>query len=367
MKACYFFLILFCSVQAIAQEHTLQLNCETPFIDKLECQVTLNNRFGTGTKLYYPAIYNADKTQCSFSFPDSVFQQMANFLVLQRDTLSTFCSFRVINKKDTTLYSLNYLMWEDVDTMTLKVKYEVQEITKIRFEKYISRKYTIKNPSSEVLLSITGLYDNLITYRNESQEECFARYKSLITEHPNSRSILKDVYFSRNFSLRQLEELRELFSTDVIQTYWGKELTAFINNQKNKFKSQCLLNSHTGEKEEIVVNPKKYTLVIFSASWCAPCHKLIPQLKALYAEKKELIDFVYISLDEPNRLEAWKKLLEEEQIPWRSLSVNSVVKTRQDYMVPAIPYAYLIYPDGKFKNVDIRLEKDKKMMEQLTL
>lgn len=73
------------------------------------------------------------------------------------------------------------------------------------------------------------------------------------------------------------------------------------------------------KKEYIVSDITKYTFVIFSTSWCAPCHKLISLLKELYSKKNTVIEFIYISIDEDNRKKNWKELMVKEQIPWRSL------------------------------------------------
>jgi len=69
------------------------------------------------------------------------------------------------------------------------------------------------------------------------------------------------------------------------------------------------------KKEYIVSDITKYTFVIFSTSWCAPCHKLISLLKELYSKKNTVIEFIYISIDEDNRKKNWKELMVKEQIP----------------------------------------------------
>lgn len=42
---------------------------------------------------------------------------------------------------------------------------------------------------------------------------------------------------------------------------------------------------------------KKYTLVVFYASWCPHCNDLLPELQALYADKKEVLEVFSISID----------------------------------------------------------------------
>jgi len=67
------------------------------------------------------------------------------------------------------------------------------------------------------------------------------------------------------------------------------------------------------------VKGKKATVVIFWASWCAPCRKEIPKLRALYDEyQKKGIEMLSISVDQ--KLTAWKKAVGEEKMPWPNVA-----------------------------------------------
>lgn len=363
------FLISTCIMQVTAQERTLQLICNNmPFQNDLECRLTLRDNFGHSQKYYYPAVYNADKTRCSFTFPDSIFQRYSSCDVMKQDTLYTTCIFRVIHNADTTLFISSRLFWEDTDTMALQVRFENQDTVRTLVNKYVDIKYTIENPSKEVLLGLVSMNNDYMKYRGESREQRLARYRELVTKYPHSRSLLQSVYDCyRLFSIEELNNLKSLFSNELLQTYLGKKLAALIDSNYAKFENQLLQNCYTDEKEPVITNPRKYTFVIFSASWCAPCHKLIPLLKELYSKKKDVIDFVYISLDEEKTRNSWKQLLDKEQIPWRTLSVDNVTKVRQDYKVPVIPYSYLVSPSGSFQRLDIRNDRDLKKLENIRL
>lgn len=178
------------------------------------------------------------------------------------------------------------------------------------------------------------------------------------------------LYDRRNwFSLEQLLLLRDLFAEEQKESYYGRKLDEYIKILTDKFPDTQLTNCLTKQKEMIVVNENKYTLLVFSASWCGPCHKLIPLLKELYEKKKEMVDIVYVTLDEPNRLSEWNQLMEKQAIPWRSLTVDGKInEIRDKYKVISIPYSYLIYPKKKKADkVDIRKAEDKLKMENLKL
>jgi thiol-disulfide isomerase/thioredoxin len=60
---------------------------------------------------------------------------------------------------------------------------------------------------------------------------------------------------------------------------------------------------------------KKYILVDFWASWCAPCRREIPNLKKLYAQySSEGFEIISLSIDKKEV--DWEKALEEEKLVW---------------------------------------------------
>jgi len=88
---------------------------------------------------------------------------------------------------------------------------------------------------------------------------------------------------------------------------------------------------------------KKYVLIDFWASWCGPCRKEIPNVKAQYAKYKDKgFDVVSISIDKDEA--AWKKAVKEEQLEWPNFRSQEVADL---YKVNAVPTMYLIDAEGK--------------------
>ena len=109
-------------------------------------------------------------------------------------------------------------------------------------------------------------------------------------------------------------------------------------------------------------------MIIFTASWCQPCHKLIPVLKELYAELKDKLVFTYISIDDSKTVENWPRVIQENQIAWRCLTasdkLDEVMKT---YTIQGIPLAYHVSKSGSFKEVHLQNAKERAALIQTVL
>lgn len=92
---------------------------------------------------------------------------------------------------------------------------------------------------------------------------------------------------------------------------------------------------------------KKYILIDFWASWCAPCREELPYIKDLYAKYKDL-GFEIVSISRDEDIEKLKTAISKEGIEiWKHFAVvqnsNAVEK---DYFVTGIPHKVLIDKNG---------------------
>jgi thiol-disulfide isomerase/thioredoxin len=113
----------------------------------------------------------------------------------------------------------------------------------------------------------------------------------------------------------------------------------------------------------------KYVLTQFTASWCGPCKRDIPAMKEAY-EKFHDKGFEIISVFVWDKLDATRKTVEKEKIPWIVLSEELTEKAgfppqRITYAIQALPTMFLIGKDGKIISATIRADKLSETLTEL--
>ncbi len=109
----------------------------------------------------------------------------------------------------------------------------------------------------------------------------------------------------------------------------------------------------------------KYVYIDVWATWCGPCKKEIPSLKAI--EKKyhdKNIEFVSISVDANYAFNTWKKMVKEKELTGIQLFADNAFKSEfiQDYGIRSIPRFILIDPNGNVLESSAPRPSDEKLV-----
>ncbi len=109
----------------------------------------------------------------------------------------------------------------------------------------------------------------------------------------------------------------------------------------------------------------KYVLVDFWASWCGPCRRENPFVVAAFEKYKDKnFTILGVSLDESK--EDWLKAISDDKLAWAQVSDLKGWKNEvaASYAVRSIPSNFLLDPEGKIIEKNLRGEKLTEALEK---
>ena len=151
----------------------------------------------------------------------------------------------------------------------------------------------------------------------------------------------------QDYPLDQLKDLMAGFTTESI---YRDHLNEYVAKQERLEVGQPFIDFtlQTKDGENVTLSERisqnKLTLVDFWASWCGPCRKENPVVKAAYEQFHELgFDVIGVSVDQDEA--AWLKAVEDDQLPWTQVR-DSENKASELYMIYYIPSNFLFDQNG---------------------
>ncbi|MDR0542388.1 MAG: hypothetical protein LBH19_09300 [Dysgonamonadaceae bacterium] len=71
-------------------------------------------------------------------------------------------------------------------------------------------------------------------------------------------------------------------------------------------------------------------------------------------------------MDSTTTVDAWKKLMIDKEIFWRSvLAAYNLEEIKQQFFNPSLPTVLMVYPDGKYETIEVRYAADLKKLYEI--
>ena len=179
-----------------------------------------------------------------------------------------------------------------------------------------------------------------------------------VKTHLHSQVSLNTLLYrlKRREGLKYYDEIYSLYSSlspTLKQTEKGIELKEALLNFKNSSIGEMAPDFTVKDinNEELILSSfrnRKYILLDFWASWCAPCRQDFVFLKEIY-QKYNFKDFEIINISRDENIELWKRAIQNDSIGmWRHFSIKeNKISVEKLFFVTAIPVKILIDKEGK--------------------
>ena len=248
---------------------------------------------------------------------------------------------------------------KDVEIMASETQAELDAYNKEleEFEDQIRDLYAVMQQAFDDNDSIK--MDSLNTVGTALMEQQDSFRDDYIKAHPDSfvtHYILDGV--KQDYPLDQLKDLMAGFTTESI---YRDHLNEYVTKLERLEVGQPFIDFtlQTKDGENVTLSEKiaqnKLTLVDFWASWCGPCRKENPVVKAAYEQFHGLgFDVIGVSVDQDEA--AWLKAVEDDQLPWTQVR-DSENKASESYMIYYIPSNFLFDQDGNMVAKGLRGEE----------
>jgi thiol-disulfide isomerase/thioredoxin len=376
MKKTFLLPIVFIFILSCTQEKTCKINIHFKGKEFEKLNLVIRQESKDSPRIIIPG-ESSNRKDWTFTYPDSIFDKLifVNINVPSfTDSVETAIAFIGIIKNDTLKagsYSFSkgnseieatYINTEKFSNI-LYINKDNQPASKTVYQSWFLVPTT---GDKELLSSIESIgYKYSMFYLNDSSEygNMLSKYIDITKKYPESHFLINNLMqnLTRYNSKQDVERVYNCFSENNKLSYFGLKVKNFLSL---KFENSVLPVCGSNNKELIVKDFSKYNLVVFSASWCNPCHEQIPLLKEIYRNFKNNLVITYVSLDEEKSIEAWANLMKKEEIPWRSLlAKDDLEKIKERYFVNGIPYTMLVYPNGREVEVlDVRKESNYKRL-----
>lgn len=175
--------------------------------------------------------------------------------------------------------------------------------------------------------------------------------EKLVNRYPHSRLLLQEIceHITAYKDTALLYRIYNSFADSLKNTKDGMSVKQYIQEiRKNSIQQFFPFFDTKGKKYSFkdCIGNKKYLVIVFWASWCAPCRREIPDLIDLYNRYKRDVAFINLSVDENKK--AWIKAVQKDKVSWLSLACFQYSKNNvsQKMRVTVFPSFIVTNSDG---------------------
>jgi thiol-disulfide isomerase/thioredoxin len=304
-----------------------------------------------------------------FSIPENIYEQHMKLIIadsVEGKDCFHFLVFRYVNDNgDTISQAENYNLEEivNLDSKFTRTYISKEPIWVRKGDSVVSMpvrddKYIIPQNQGLILLKNKKFLESFGLLSGQNYDNTLKHHIKTVEENSDNKVLARLLYMYMDLykSTDDIRKVFDKFSTKVKSSYYGSKINDYLEKYDYKymteFENHNLLSMQSGVKESIVQDTSKYNLIIFSASWCGPCRVAIPKYKQIYNDLNDKIIMTYVSVDKPKDVDKWKKLMDENEIKWRSLfTFNEEAIVSKKYYVREIPCYILLSPFKKMERL----------------
>jgi peroxiredoxin len=214
--------------------------------------------------------------------------------------------------------------------------------------------------------------DSVVNLFDQLDDQYYKADSLFVKDHPASPISL---YFTQKALGEEMDAAKAgplfaLLSVALQQSEKGKSIAQDIETGKKSMIGTTAADftqpDADGKNISLSSFRGKYVLVDFWASWCIPCRAESPALVKAYEQfKAKNFEIFSVSIDE--KKDKWLKAVKDDKYTWPQVSELKGWESRAAsmYGISAIPFNFLIDPNGVIIARNLRGEKLAKKLEEL--
>lgn len=351
---------------AWAEDNVLQLSIVGKNYDKLQLKMIM---MGYNASVYIQGD-NLGNNSWEFHIPDSVYEcgQRMKLMVPSNDSI--IHSLQLCISPQDKIYISDFYVKKRYSKLSLEyIKSDtLRKVSYLMNKDGINDYFFVSTDDFEFEANKKRFFmGNELRHKSYTNTEKINKYISLVKEYPSSHLLITYLHSSlRKYDSKDdIENILGHFSDKARKSYYGQLIQEYLHPKK--FPNMQLQVLGKASIEPVIINKEKDHLIIFTASWCQPCHKLIPVLKELYGRLKDKMEFTYISIDDSKTIDNWPKVIQKNEISWRCLTANDKLdELVATYSIQGIPLAYHVTKDGSFKEIKLQnTEERNKLIQEM--